>query len=832
MKRGGLLLWLLLLCCIAAKADERAWARTGTPLTYYVQPHAAPVVTTAMEMLCGDLQAVTATRPMACDRERDALLCVVTLDPSHAQRRLLTRYGLYVENIRGRWEAFSIQVKVTGGKYRLFVVGSDARGTAYGLMELSRLAGVSPWCWWADVTPQPQTALFLPCNYNKVEAPSVQYRGIFLNDEDFGLMPWSSTTYEPLGVRGEIGPKTYSRIFELLLRLRANTIWPAMHPCTVPFYRVAGAKEAAARYGIVVGTSHCEPLLRNNAAEWDAQRYGEYNYKTNRDTILAYWRERVMEAAPYENIYTVGMRGVHDSGLVGVTTLDEKKQLVEQAIADQRGLLKECTGRKIETLPQLFIPYKEVEELLDSGLTVPDDVTLMWCDDNYGYLGRGASPEQQRRRGGGGVYYHLSYWGRPHDYLWLSTTQPGLVYSEMHRAWDNGARRIWIANVGDIKPAEYDLELFLDMAWNINGITPLTIYHHMQQWLQREFGDQNAAPLLGVMKQYYRLAAIRKPEFMGWNETEIGGYSDSASPIHDTAFNPGEFGDEIADRLDEYAAIKEVVLEVKKKIPASRRDAYFELMEYPVCAAEALNRKILYAQLARSMAARGLSTAWDMAQKSREAYNDILSLTHYYNEEVAGGKWRGIMSMNPRNLQVFAPPLLPQTLSGDSAATAPVAVPASKPDPGYVAVNGFKCSYNSPGSYFVQGLGHSMSALRIPAGGMALYEIETPATGEALMRVALIPIHPLGGGAQRYAVSIDGEEPQIVSVKTSGRSSEWKRNVLRAQSLHTTRHLISRAGKHQIVIKALDDELFIDQWMLDFNTQRQFYVFPMCIDCM
>ena len=388
-------------------------------------------------MFVSDITDVTGRAPLRADRH-EAVIRVYNLTTAvRDEIRELQGANIDLKKIRGRKDAFCL--KAYDG--HLYAVGADDRGTAYALLEISRLAGVSPWVWWNDASPIRKPVLEIADDYSVYHVPSVEYRGIFINDEDWSLQPWSWQTFEKGQKAGTIGVRTYKEIFGLLLRLRANTLWPAMHPSTVPFYFVEGAKEVADSFGIVMGTSHCEPLMRNNVGEWDESVRGPYNYITNRNSVLDYWRERLEEAGGYENIYTIGMRGIHDGHMEGVKTMDERVGALRQVICDQRELLKEYVCPEVTSVPQLFVPYKEVLEIMDNGLEVPDDVTLMWCDDNYGHITRLSDSIQQERKGGAGIYYHLSYWGRPHDYLWLGTTQPGLIYSEMlnaykHNAWN------------------------------------------------------------------------------------------------------------------------------------------------------------------------------------------------------------------------------------------------------------------------------------------------------------------------------------------------------------------------------------------------------------
>jgi hypothetical protein len=266
-----------------------------------------------------------------------------------------------------------------------------------------------------------------------------------------------------------------------------------------------GNKEVADKYGIYVGTSHCEPMVRNTNAEWKHFGTGEYNYVTNRENVLQFWEERVTELAGSDNIYTLGIRGVHDSKMLGANTLQEQKDAIDLILKDQRDMIARIVNPDVTKVSQVFIPYKEVLDVYRMGLQVPDDVTLMWTDDNYGYIRHFPDSIERARKGGNGIYNHVSYWGRPHDYLWLSTNHPALLYYQMKLAYDKGAREMWVLNVGDIKPAEYLIELHMDMAWNINAIegNKAGLDKHLKQWLAREFGHEHADALLQVMNEYY-----------------------------------------------------------------------------------------------------------------------------------------------------------------------------------------------------------------------------------------------------------------------------------------------------------------------------------------
>ena len=750
---------------INSQSNEFVWFDGKNPITYQVPKQVDPVVKIALDMWKSDMRQVTGLTPKALQK---ATIKVV-------QNRSVAKDGF--------------RIYVTNGQ--IIIEGSNGRGMAYGLLELSRLAGVSPWVWWGDVVPEKKERLVISSNFETEQQPSVEYRGIFINDEDWSLRRWS---------QDHMGPNTYKAIFQLMLRLRANTIWPAMHSGTPGFFTVQGNKEMADSCGIIIGTSHCEPLLRNNVAEWDFKERGAYNYITNREQVQHYWTERLQEVKGKEVFLTIGMRGLHDGSMEGVKTRQEKLVGLQQVINDQRELIRKHYSKDVERVPQVLIPYKEVLEILESGLEVPDDVTLMWCDDNYGHMTRLSDKAQQQRSGGGGVYYHLSYWGRPHDYLWLTTTQPGLIYNEMKAAYDHNCHKLWIVNVHDPKVAAYDLEFFLDMAWNINNITPSTINRHLEHWLCTNFGKEAGVRLLPAMQEFYRLCAIRKPEFMGWTQVELdkNEYPRGLSKVSEVPFTPQEAATRIAD----FERIKAVVANSRHYIRPQLLDAFVAAIEYPIYAAAAMNRKILCDSV-----------------ESNHAYEEIQSLTRQYNS-LCGGKWQGLMDAAPRDLPVFddVHAHLTQHIGRSENQI-------SESTNNIIAFNACEYSEASSGCHPIQMLGHSMNAVAIPKNGELTFHFETEKEGNAILYTAMIPTQPNDRDNLRYSVQIDDQPLVTISLKEPFRSEIWKLNVLRGQALKKTSVSLSK-GKHIFQIKALDDHIIADQWMIEFQPYPPFYKIP------
>lgn len=815
-------------------AENVEWFDGKNAVTYHVQKKTDPVVTVALDMFKSDMDAVTGKLAVA-GKEKLAAVRIVQLDKaSGSVAKELSRAGVPIDELVKKIDGFHIQV-ING---QITVVGINGRGTAYGVLELSRMAGVSPWIWWGDIVPEKKQKLTIDSEFKTTQGASVEYRGIFLNDEDWTIRPWSYGNFEPRGF-GDIGPQTYKKIFQLLMRLRSNAIWPGMHTGTTAFFKIQGAKAVADSCGIVIGTSHCEPLLRNNVDEWDEKVRGKYNYITNKQGVQNYWIERLQEVSKSQNnMFTIGMRGIHDGSMEGTKTMQEKFDALQQVIDDQQQLIGKYIGDPSKQT-QVFVPYKEVLEIYERGLKVPDYVTLMWCDDNYGYMTRLSNDEEQKRIGGGGVYYHLSYWGRPHDYMWLTTTQPGLVYNEMKAAYDHNVRKIWIVNVHDPKVAGYDLELFLDMAWNIDCVKGETINDHYKAWLCRQFGKEVGEKLFPVMHEFYRLCGERRPEFMGWSQTELSKvtYDRGNSPVRNTSFSTSEFGNELDRYLERYEAVCQVVKEQEKNIRPELKDAYFAAIKYPVLGAAAHATKILEAQRARQYA--NGSTRSDMfasqehlftaVAKSQKAYQDIRELTRFYNKEMANGKWDRNMHMRPRDLPVFGAPLLPTLLTDKEVEEYLAKAPKRELHP-IKAENAFgrnACEYDkvSEGAETVQMLGHSMNAVALPKGGELTYNFSAPKSGKAVLRVAVIPTQPNDKGDLRFSVSVDGAEPTVYTLKEKFRSEGWKQNVLRGQAIREL-ELDMKKGNHTLVIKALDPHIIVDQWMVDYKLGRKHYLFP------
>jgi hypothetical protein len=788
----------------------------------------AAVVKTAAEALDKDIALVTGTRPGICTNGEELpkpAIIIGTIEKSKFIQEMCKAKKLPADRIRGKWETFLITVveqPLDGIDRALVIAGSDPRGAAFGVFELSKRIGVSPWYWWADVRPEKHEKLFVRGGMIVDGPPSVKYRGIFLNDEDWGLKPWAAANIDT-DIK-DVGPKTYAKIFELLLRLKANFIWPAMHPCTKAFYYYKENPKIADQYAIVVGSSHCEPMLRNNVDEWTNNFQSEYGkppgpwrYDTNEKEIHRYWDDRAKESSKYESVYTMGMRGIHDSDMPGPKETDKKIALINNVIADQREILSKRLEKPVEEIPQIFCPYKEVLQLYQKGIALPDDVTIVWADDNHGFIRQLSTPKEQRRSGKSGVYYHLSYWGSPSDYLWLSSTSPELISYEMNKAYQYGASRLWVFNVGDLKPAEAEIEFAMDLAWNVDQWPPEKAHLYIKSWADRTFGPEFAERIADIKQEYYLLAQTGKPEHL-----DLITFS----------------REEARQRLEAYQRIGKEAAELGEKMPDRLKDAYFQLILYPTLCACRMNEKFLYAAMsvdsfgsaavsaassgqdarALDVGAASISSA-DYAGKARFAFSEIQRLTRMYNQEIAGGKWNKMMDWKPRNRPVFQMP---------SVSALPKNKTVFKQDSPVAVIAAADFSQTSEASFgkphIIKGLGVSGASMTIlPVTNPSIpdenaakappaeYEVKLPA-GQRTAEVICVPTHRIHEGrGLRYAISFGDESPTIVNVQSAAETPQWEKNVLRGYSIGKSSHKLDKDGIVKIRIFLLDAGLLISQ---------------------
>ena len=603
-----------------------------------------PVVKLCAGLFRDDVERVTGYKPaLIVNPTEEIPFCVIigSIERSRIIKKLISERKIDVSDVKGHWESCLTQTvddPLPGIRKALVIAGSDRRGTAYGIFEMSKQIGVSPWYYFADVHPVRRTELSVKAGKQILKSPSVKYRGIFINDEMWGIRPWAMNTLSPGEGKG-LGPTTYAKIFELLLRLKANTLWPAMHQQTRPFNYYEQNKVVADEYGIIMGSSHIEPMLRNNiaGAEWDTEYPGEsWDYVKNRDHIYKYWEDRVKANGRYENIYTIGKRGKDDEAGSEITV-----PVLERIFTDQRNILRKLVDKDISKVPQVLISYTEILELYNEGLKVPDDVIICWPDDNFGNIMQLPNVKEQQRSGGSGIYYHFQWLnGATTAYTWTCTTPLALTWFEMKKAYDYGADKLWVVNVGDIKPAEMNTEYFMQMAWDISVWDHQNSIQFIRQWATREFGIEHAASIAEIMNKHYELGYARRPESMVmWNSRE--------NKLGWEWFSLTDYDDEAQSRMDDYNRLIKKVEAVYGSLPIEKKDAFFEMVVYNVKGTALQNIKVLNAQKSHLYGEQKRSSAAAYAAKAQEAEDDINRLIHHYNRELVsvGNKWDHMASL-------------------------------------------------------------------------------------------------------------------------------------------------------------------------------------------
>ena len=582
--------------------------------------------------------------------ESSEIIVAGTLGKSPIIDELVRDKKIDIKDVDGKWETFLIQIvnkPLPGVKRALIIAGSDKRGTIYGIYELSKQIGVSPWYWWADVPVLQKNEIYVNRGRYVQGSPSVKYRGIFLNDEAPDLTNWirDKYGYVPLGENPPIpkgvanyGQEFYTRLFELILRLKGNYLWPAMWNNAFNEDDPENPR-LADEYGIVMGNSHQEPMLRAQK-EWD-RRYlksiGTWNYAKHPEILEAFWREGIKRNKDYESIITIGLRGANDTQMAPGGP-EANMAMLEKIVGVQRKILTEEINADITKIPQLWCLYKEVQDYYKAGMRVPDDVTLLWAEDNWGNVRRLPTADERKRSGGAGIYYHFDYHGGPRSYQWLNTNPISKIWDQMSLAKQYGADRIWIVNVGHFKGYEFPMEYFLDLAWNTEKLTNDNIYEYTRQWAAREFGDMYSKEIADIMTGYTRYNGRRKPELLSPSTYSLVNYREAERVVED------------------YNSITSKAEDIFKKLPVEMRDAFYQLVVFPTKASALVNELYLVAAKNDLYARQGRASTNDMADQTRLLFQADTSLMGYFNRDFAGGKWNHFMDQSHLGYTSWADP--------------------------------------------------------------------------------------------------------------------------------------------------------------------------------
>lgn len=811
-------------------------ASSNSNTVIYTDPADAVLVQKSAALLQEDIERVTGNKPSlttAIPASARDIIIIGTTQRSGLIRELIAKKKINVAKINNKWEAYLIQTLAkpfNGVDNALVIAGSDRRGAAYGVAELSQQIGVSPWYWWADVPVKKKNHLYIKKDLVLADAPLVKYRGIFINDEAPALSGWSKEKF------GGFNHLFYEKVFELMTRLKANYIWPAMWGNA--FYADDSLNiRCADDYGIVIGTSHHEPLMRAHD-EWRRFGQGKWNYDSNEVRLKEFWRGG-MQRASNEKIVSIGMRGDGDEPMSRETAT----ALLERIVKDQRDIIEDVTGKPASETPQLWALYKEVQDYYDKGMRVPDDVTLLLCDDNWGNIRKLPKVGEPARKGGYGIYYHFDYVGGPRNYKWLNTNPIPRVWEQMNLAWEYGARQIWIVNVGDIKPMEFPISFFLDYAWNPTRIGPGDLQKYTERWAAGQFGTKHAKEIARIISLYGKYNSRRKPELLD----------------HRT-YNNGEFYSVVSD----YNKLRDDAEKINKSLPENYQDAFFQLVLYPVMACANLNELYYNVALNRQLYELKDEMTNEYGNKVKEMYVKDSLISLYYHR-INNGKWNHMMSQTHIGYTNWQQPpvqkmpeikYLPQD-SVISAMRDSLMVPSAKHK---VPKNSgrnlfFERDYmvSIDASHFTKAInrngiswkvlpdhgrtGNAITSFPVTAPTQTTktapcleYEFYTDSRGDFKINAYFSPtlnFHNTEEGLQ-YAIAVDDEAPQIISVngedKNTGRGI-WNKWVAENIIIKTTNHKINRPGKHTIRYWMINSGVVLQKLVAAFG-ERPSYLGP------
>jgi hypothetical protein len=775
------------------------WIANGKGAPVLTDSNEYPGVLRAINNLCTDAAMVTDVRPVIHNDPR-ATRCLIigSLEQSQWIKELVRKGMVREQELKDKREKYLIQTvrnPLPGVEEAVVIAGSDKRGTIYGVYELAAQMGVSPWYYWADVPVQKHASVGIRSGVYTDGEPAVKYRGIFLNDEAPALTGWAQETF------GGLNSRFYEKVFELILRLKGNFLWPAMW--NNAFYDDDPLNGPLAdETGIVIGTTHHEPMAQAQQ-DWKRRGSGPWDYSRNGQTLRDFWAAGIERSRAWESLITVGMRGDGDEPMSEEANI----ALLKRIVSDQRKIMEKVTGRKAEQTPQVWALYKEVQEYYDKGMRVPDDITLLLCDDNWGNVRKLPALTDKPRKGGYGMYYHFDYVGGPRNSKWLNITQVQRTWEQMNLTYEHGVRELWVVNVGDLKPMEYPVTFWFDMAWDPARFNAGNLLQHTERFCARQFGEEHAREAARLIDQYTRFNRRITPELLNENTYSLRNYNEW-------------------ERVkDEYRTLSLDALRLYHQMPESRRDAFDQLVLFPIQACANLYEMYHAVAMNHALAARNNSEANGWARKVQACYERDSLLTYHYNKVMSGGKWNHMMDQTHIGYTNWQQPerqVMPQVkLVPEAAVTTPLFVEKD----GYVSIEAEHYTRSLPGGKagwtVIPGLGRTLSGVttlpctETPDEAMALeYDILFADAGEAKVIVRLSATLNFNDRGLRYAVSFDGEEEQIVNFNGHyrGELGQWQAEHV----IHSaTNHRIDKAGKHTLRFRAPDPGVVLQKIMID-----------------
>ena len=824
------------------KGDFPIVANTAT--TIYTDKNDDWLIQKAASLFQNDVEMITGKKPGISTEfpsEANDVIIIGSIKGSKLIQQLIQSKKINVDSIKNKWEAYQIQViknPFKGIERGLIILGSDKRGTTYGTFEISKQMGVSPWYYWADVPVKKKNEVFIKDGTYHFGPPSVNYRGIFLNDEAPALSGWVHETF------GNFNHLFYEKVFELLLRLKGNYLWPAMWGNAFNNDDTLNPVMAN-KYGIVMGTSHQEPM--NQATEeWRHEHKGAWNYQTNDSVLRAFWKQGIENMDHRETIVTIGMRGNGDMPMTEGSNI----ALLEKIVADQRNIIAAVTGKPASETPQDWALYKEVQDYYDKGMRVPDDVTLLFSDDNWGNLRRLPKLHARPRSGGYGIYYHFDYVGGPRNYKWINTNNIAKVWEQMNLAYSYGVDRIWVVNVGDLKPMEFPISFFLDYAWDTKKYNAENINDYYTHWSAHQFGEKHAKEIGNIIQKYSQYIARRKPELLSSETYSLTNYDE-------------------ADRvIDQYHQLVAEAEKINTELPAEYKDAYFELVLFPVKAFVNLNELYVAVAKNRIYASQNNPIANSYAVEAKKYYQTDSLLSYQYNHQLANGKWNHMMDQTHIGYTYWQQPRfnkMPEVkYIKDSATNKFVTedvnitettidggmIPANNKENLFTEVNGYvsieAANYSKAVNTknikwkVIPGIGKdgdgittfpvTLSEKTFTNGNPYMqYDIYVYDTGKVKLDAYFSPTLNFGNDSLglQYAISIDNERPQIVSINKDDKNERtWEKWVANNIIIKSTQHQILKPGKHIIKYWMISPAVVLQKIVLDFGGLKPSYLGP------
>lgn len=757
----------------------------------------------------------------------DFIVIIGTLGKSKFIDQLAKQGKIDAKALEGKWEKFTTQIvenPFKGIKKALVIAGSDKRGTIYGIYDLSNQIGVSPWYYWADVPVKKQTELHVLPGIHSQGEPKVKYRGIFINDEAPALSGWAFEKF------GGFNSKFYDKVFELILRMKGNYLWPAMWG---RMFYVEDPENAilADEYGIVMGTSHHEPLTRAHA-EW-GKANGKWDFNSNSEALIQFWKDGIKRMGNKETIVTIGMRGDGDEPMTEGTAIE----VLENIVKTQRNIIAEITKKPAEETPQMWALYKEVQDYYDKGVTVPDDVTLLLCDDNWGNIRKLPELEAKPRKGGYGIYYHYDYVGGPRNYKWINTNQIERVWEQMDLAYQYGVDKIWIVNVGDIKPMEFPMEFFLDMAWNPEKFNAGNLEQYYVNWAKENFDNQFSEEIAEILKLYTKYNSRRKPELLDAKTYSIVNFNE-------------------ADRVvSDYQKLVEKANSINEKLKPEYKDAFYQIVLFPVLASANLNEMYVTTAKNHLYAEQGNAIANEYAEKVKKLFEKDAELTNYYHTQLANGKWNHMMSQTHIGYDNWQQPeknVMPKTKTIEISNKVQAGVfieDSSKARTsinknrdldhvrGFVEDNGcisiesknYSKAINSDAVKWtiIPNLGKTDSGITIKPSNIKSIEISERSPrleynvhffskGKIKVNVYFSPtINFKIGDGLKYGIGFDDEKPQIMNLNADSSEKVWAESVANNIKIITSTHEIENSGNHVLKIYAIDPALVLQKIVIE-----------------